>query len=56
LQAIDNKQLINIYRQLIQDDNNDETLKKNALLGNPMDARAQLDVLALFNLLNRYAT
>ena len=56
LKAIDKKQLINIYKQLILDENNQNTLKNNALLNNPMDAKAQLDVLALFDMLNRYAT
>lgn len=54
LSGVDKDQSVFIYSNLILNDNNN-VLKENAL-GDPNKATQQLDVLAMFNFINTYAT
>ena len=54
LSGVDKDQSVFIYSNLILNDNNN-VLKENAL-GDPNKATQQLDVLAMFNFINKYAT
>ena len=54
LSGVDKDQSVFIYSNLILNDNNN-VLKENAL-GDPNKAIQQLDVLAMFNFINKYAT
>lgn len=54
LSGVDKDQAVFIYINLILNDNNN-VLKENAL-GDPNKATQQLDVLAMFNFINKYAT
>lgn len=54
LSRVDKDQSVFIYTNLILNENNN-VLKENAL-GDPSKATQQLDVLAMFNFINKYAT